>query len=92
VLGRQYHLITRDDRLETVAQDIVRHFLGRGFVGKAMVVSIDKATALRMHDKVKVHWAAETARVQKELGELAYLPRGGEMTPNRHGATCAWPN
>jgi type I restriction enzyme R subunit len=46
-LGRQYHLLTRDDRLETVAQDIVRHFLGRGFVGKAMVVSIDKATALR---------------------------------------------
>jgi type I restriction enzyme R subunit len=68
VLGRQYHLITRDDRLETVAQDIVRHFLGRGFVGKAMVVSIDKSTALRMHDKVKAHWAAETERVQKELG------------------------
>ncbi len=68
VLGRQYHLITRDDRLETVAQDIVRHFLGRGFVGKAMVVSIDKATALRMHDKVKKNWADETARVRKELG------------------------
>jgi type I restriction enzyme R subunit len=80
VLGRKYHLITRDDRLETVAQDIVRHFLGRGFVGKAMVVSIDKATALRMHDKVKKHWAAETARVQKELGELAYGPRGGEQS------------
>lgn len=68
VLGRQYHLITRDDRLETVAADIVRHFLGRGFVGKAMVVSIDKATALRMHDKLRNHWAVETARVQKELG------------------------
>lgn len=68
VLGRQYHLITRDDRLETVAADIVRHFLGRGFVGKAMAVSIDKATALRMHDKVRNHWAVETARVQKELG------------------------
>jgi type I restriction enzyme R subunit len=89
VLGRQYHLITRDDRLETVAQDIVRHFLGRGMlanaVGKAMVVSIDKATALRMHDKVKRHWAAETARVQQEVGELAYLPRGGEMTPEQAG-------
>ncbi|MGB5062716.1 MAG: type I restriction endonuclease subunit R [Candidatus Competibacter sp.] len=82
VLGRQYHLITRDDRLETVARDIVRHFLGRGFVGKAMVVSIDKATALRMHDKVKVHWATETARVQKELGELHYQPGGG-MTPEQ---------
>jgi len=74
VLGRQYHLITRDDRLETVAQDIVRHFLGRGFVGKAMVVSFDKATALRMHDKVKKHWAAETARVRQELGRYD-LPR-----------------
>jgi type I restriction enzyme R subunit len=68
VLGRQYHLITRNDRLETVAQDIVRHFLGRGFAGKAMVVSIDKATALKMYDKVSKHWASETERVQNELG------------------------
>ncbi len=83
VLGRQYHLITRDDRLETVARDIVRHFLGRGFVGKAMVVCIDKATALRMHDKVQQHWAAETVRVQKELGELALAPRGGEQSPEQ---------
>jgi type I restriction enzyme R subunit len=27
-LARQYHLLTRDDRLETVAQDIVQHFFG----------------------------------------------------------------
>ena len=67
-LSRQYHILTRDDRLETVAADIVRHFLGRGFVGKAMVVSIDKATALKMHDKVRMHWAAERERVERELG------------------------
>ena len=66
-LGKQYHILTRDDRLETVAKDIVRHFLGRGFLGKAMVVSIDKATALRMHDKVRKYWEAEKQRVQKEL-------------------------
>lgn len=66
-LSKQYHILTRDDRLETVAQDIVRHFLGRGFPGKAMVVSIDKATALKMHDKVRKHWTAEIAKVQKEL-------------------------
>ncbi len=82
VLGRQYHLITRDDRLETVAQDIVQHFLGRGFVGKAMVVSIDKATALRMHDKVRKYWSAETESAQKELGALHYHP-GGDMTPEQ---------
>jgi type I restriction enzyme R subunit len=52
-----------------VAKDIMQHFLGRGFVGKAMVVSIDKATALRVHDKVRRHWAAETARVKDELAK-----------------------
>jgi len=67
-LSKQYHLLTRDDRLETVAQDIVRHFLGRGFIGKAMMVSIDKVTALKMHDKVRKHWAAERVRVEQEIG------------------------
>ncbi len=69
-LGRQYQLITRDDRLETIAKDIVQHFLGRGFQGKAMVISIDKATALRMHDKVRMHWKAEEKRVEQELVKL----------------------
>lgn len=82
-LGRQYHLITRDDRLEAVAQDIVRHFLGRGFLGKAMVVSIDKATALRMYNKVQSYWARETASVQQELRELAYSRRSGETSPEQ---------
>ena len=45
-----------------------------------MVVSIDKATALRMHDKVRQHWAGETKRVQTELGELALLPLGDERS------------
>jgi type I restriction enzyme R subunit len=66
-LGRQYHLLTRGDRLDTIAKDVVRHFLGRGFQGKAMVVSIDKATALRMYDKVHAHWEAERTRVENEL-------------------------
>jgi len=73
-LSRQYHILTRDDRLDTVAKDIVRHFLGRGFVGKAMVVAIDKATALKMHDKVRKHWAAELERVQTQLGEYELAP------------------
>jgi len=67
-LSRQYYILTRDDRLETVAQDIVRHFLGLGFVGKAMVVSIDKATALKVHNKVRAHWENEIRRVREELG------------------------
>ncbi|MBM4104488.1 MAG: type I restriction endonuclease subunit R [Planctomycetes bacterium] len=54
--AREYHLITRDDRLEKIAEDLVTHFTGRGFAGKAMVVSIDKATAIRMYDKVQNYW------------------------------------
>src|SRR3546814_7091719 len=92
-MGRQYILMNRDHRLETVAQDIVQHVLGRsrgdGRVGKAMVVSIDKATALRMHDKVRAHWAAETERVGKELQDLIGEPRSGEATPQQ-GQRDAW--
>jgi type I restriction enzyme R subunit len=73
-LSRQYHIITRDDRLETVARDIVNHFLGRGFQGKAMVVSIDKATALRMHTKVRRLWDEEIDRVKRELGGYQLSP------------------
>ena len=54
--ARQYHLITRDERLETIAADIVSHFMERGYHGKAMVISIDKATAVKMYDKVQKHW------------------------------------
>lgn len=39
VFSRQYHLITRDKRLERIAEDIVEHFTGRGYQGKAMVVA-----------------------------------------------------
>ena len=62
--AREYHLITRDDRLEKIAEDIVRHFMGRGHMGKAMVVCIDKATAVRMYDKVKIHWRKCIRRVE----------------------------
>jgi type I restriction enzyme R subunit len=55
--GREYHLVTRDDRLEKIAEDIVSHFMGRGQPGKAKVLSIDKATAVRMYDKVQKHWS-----------------------------------
>ncbi len=62
--GREYHLITREDRLETIARDIVEHFISRGFLGKAMVVCVDKTTAVRMFDKVRRYWLAKIAEFQ----------------------------
>ena len=67
VFAREYHLITRDDRLEAIAEDLVQHFVGRGHQGKAMMVCIDKATAVRMYDKVQAHWKAHLARLKADL-------------------------
>jgi type I restriction enzyme, R subunit len=74
--AREYQLITREDRLERIADDIVAHFMGRGVLAKAMVISIDKATAVRMYDKVHKHWETAIARLQKELNaaDLADQP------------------
>lgn len=59
--AKAYHIITRDERLDTIAQDLVEHYVNResfsdGQLGKAMVVSIDKATAIRMYEKVQIAW------------------------------------
>ncbi|WP_316186325.1 MULTISPECIES: type I restriction endonuclease subunit R [unclassified Bradyrhizobium] len=67
--GKQYHLITRNDRLDEIATDLVRHLSARGYLGKAMFVAIDKATAVRMYDKVRRAWAAELALREKQLAE-----------------------
>ena len=67
--AREYHLITRDDRLEAIAQDLVWHFVNRGYRGKAMMVCIDKATAVRMYDKVQAHWNRYLADLKAELAQ-----------------------
>jgi type I restriction enzyme, R subunit len=68
--SREIHLITRDERLEEIAKDIVAHFLGRGYQGKAMVVSIDRFTAVKMYDKVQHYWQQEITRLQQELAAI----------------------
>jgi type I restriction enzyme, R subunit len=71
VFSRQYHLITRDDRLDKIADDVVKHFAGRGYRGKAMHIAIDKATAVRMHDKVRARWDQEIKRLETSLAKLS---------------------
>jgi type I restriction enzyme, R subunit len=73
--GREYALITRPERLRTVARDLVRHFVGRGFAGKAMYVGIDKAAAVRMYDFVREAWAEHLAELRALHDSLAELER-----------------
>jgi type I restriction enzyme R subunit len=65
--AREYHLITRDERLERVAEDIIGHFAGREYPGKAMVVSVDKATAVKMYDKVQKYWRQHLRELSAQL-------------------------
>src|SRR5215210_5938426 len=73
--AREVALISRPERLRTIARDLVRHFVGRGFDGKGMVVSIDKATAVRMHDFVREEWAVHLAELRAEHDALPELER-----------------
>ena len=59
----EMEVIKRDDRLETIAKDIVAHFPCRGYLGKGMIVSIDKYTAVKMYDKVQIYWKEEIKRL-----------------------------
>lgn len=69
VFAREYHLITREDRLEAIAKDLVNHFVGRGYQGKAMLVCIDKATAVRMYNKVQDNWKKYLADLKAQLAK-----------------------
>jgi type I restriction enzyme R subunit len=73
--AREVALIRRPERLQTIARDVVRHFVGRGFDGKAMVVSVDKATAVRMHDLVREEWEAYLSELRAEHDALPELER-----------------
>ena len=82
--AREYHLITREDRLDAIARDVVEHFIGRGFQGKAMMICVDKATAVRMYDKVRKYW-------QKKIQALEEECRSGEQrSGEEEGRSGEW--
>lgn len=70
----EIEVIKRDDRLETIAKDIVYHFPRRGYLGKGMVVSLDKFTAVKMYDKVLRLWKEQIkdirGQIQKSTNEV----------------------
>ena len=72
--AREVEVIKRPDRLERIAEDIVYHFPRRGYLGKGVVVSVDKFTAVRMHDKVQRLWKEEIknllGRISKSKNEI----------------------
>lgn len=57
--AQEMEVVKREDRLDTIARDIVYHFPRRGYLGKGIVISVDKFTAVTMFHKVQALWKAE---------------------------------
>jgi type I restriction enzyme R subunit len=63
----ELQVIKRDDRLEKVAEDIVFHFPRRGYLGKGMVIAVDKFTAVKMCNKVRRLFKDEIKSLRGEI-------------------------
>jgi len=78
--SRILEVIKREDRLDKIAQDIAYHFPRRGFLGKGMVVSVDKFTAVKMYDKVQHYWDIEKKNIVKERNTAATKEERDRLT------------
>ena len=64
LLGKDYEVITADDRLDKLAEDFVEHCSTRWQTGKSMLVCIDKITCARMFQRIEPRWKAKLARLK----------------------------
>jgi len=64
LLGKDYEIITADDRLDKLAADFVEHCTTRWQTGKSMFVCIDKITCARMFQRIEPRWRARLAEVK----------------------------
>jgi len=78
--SRILEVIKREDRLDKIARDIAHHFPRRGFLGKGMVVSVDKFTAVKMYDKVQYYWQEEIKDLIKERNTADTKEKRDELT------------
>jgi type I restriction enzyme R subunit len=64
LLGKDYEIITADERLDKIAMDFVEHCATRWESGKSLLVCIDKITCARMHKRIIPLWEAKAAQVR----------------------------
>ncbi|MGO9592999.1 MAG: type I restriction endonuclease subunit R [Steroidobacteraceae bacterium] len=64
LLGKDYEIITADDRLDKLAEDFVDHCSTRWQTGKSMLVCIDKITCARMFQRIEPRWKSKLSQIQ----------------------------
>ncbi len=64
LLGKDYEVITADERLDKIAADFVELCSTRWESGKSMLVCIDKITCARMFQFIEPRWKAKAAALR----------------------------
>lgn len=64
---RNYVVLTAESRLDAIAKDLVWHFNERGYQGKAMLVTLDKPTAVRMYDLIMKYWVVYKTELLQQI-------------------------
>jgi type I restriction enzyme R subunit len=67
LLGKDYEIITADDRLDKLADDFVEHCSTRWESGKSMLVCVDKVTCARMYQRIMPRWQARLAELRAQV-------------------------
>ena len=65
--AKEVHLLTAKKRLRLVAQDFVRHYSDLWTSGKAMFVSYNKVTCVRMYNYVQEYWQKEIKLLEQAI-------------------------
>ncbi|MFZ9736774.1 MAG: type I restriction endonuclease subunit R [Prochlorotrichaceae cyanobacterium] len=63
-LGKDYGILTSEDRLDAIAQDFVEHYSTSWGIGKAMFICLDKLTCVKMYNKITQHWQRKIAELK----------------------------
>lgn len=77
--AKEVHLLTAKKRLRIVAKDFVRHYSDLWTSGKAMMVSYNKVTCVRMYEYVQEYWQKEIALLEKSIAQSTSQQEVQEM-------------
>lgn len=69
--AKEIHLMTAKPRLQSIAQDFVRHYSDLWTSGKAMFVCLNKVTCVRMYDYVQKYWHDEIERLKNRIKNVS---------------------
>lgn len=69
--AKEIHLMTAKPRLQSIAQDFVRHYSDLWTSGKAMFVCLNKVTCVRMYDYVQKYWQKEIERLKNRIKNVS---------------------